>query len=97
MGTLNDKQFEFMKAIGDLINYAYSLGYTLTPGDALAKDGHKIGSYHYQGLAMDLQLFKNKIWLKESEDHWELGEYWERIGGSWGGRWNDGNHYSWGE
>ena len=24
----------------------------------------------------------------------ELGEYWESIGGSWGGRFNDGNHYS---
>jgi len=23
-----------------------------------------------------------------------LGEYWESIGGSWGGRFGDGNHYS---
>lgn len=23
-----------------------------------------------------------------------IGEYWESIGGAWGGRFNDGNHYS---
>ena len=99
MGKLNNKQFEFMKAFGDLINYAYSLGYTLSPGcmKPVIEQGHKLGSYHYKGLAVDLNLFKDNKWLKDTEDHWELGEYWERIGGTWGGRWDDGNHYSWGE
>ena len=28
-----------------------------------------------------------------TEDHEPLGEWWESIGGVWGGRFNDGNHY----
>ena len=26
--------------------------------------------------------------------HGEVGEFWESLGGSWGGQFNDGNHYS---
>lgn len=32
--------------------------------------------------------------LTASSGHKLLGEYWESIGGTWGGRFNDGNHYS---
>jgi hypothetical protein len=34
------------------------------------------------------------VYLKETKDHAFLGEFWEEMGGSWGGRFNDGNHYS---
>jgi len=80
-----------------LILYAYELGYELTFGDAWAHDGHKDGSFHYKRLAIDLNLFKDGKYLTATGDHHELGKFWENIGGTWGGRWDDGNHYSLGE
>lgn len=52
------------------------------------------GSLHEVSLAVDLNLFKDGRYLASTEDHRTLGEYWESIGGTWGGRFNDGNHYS---
>ena len=80
-----------------LILFAYEKGYELTFGDAWANNGHKRNSFHYKRLAIDLNLFKDGKWLIETEDHRILGEFWESIGGTWGGKWNDGNHYSYGE
>lgn len=79
-----------------LINKAESLGYELTFGDAYRDPRCTYGnekSFHRQRLAVDFNLFKNDTWLKNTEDHLFLGEYWESIGGTWGGRWSDGNHY----
>ena len=95
--SLRKKQSEFAKNIGLLILYAYELGYELTFGDAWARDGHRANSFHYNRLAIDLNLFKDAKYLIQTEDHRPLGEFWESLGGSWGGRWDDGNHYSWGE
>ena len=92
--TLGQKQRKFTRMIGLLIAKAYELGYELSFGDAWAKTGHKVGSCHYIRLAVDLNLFKDGVYLRETEDHLTLGEYWESIGGSWGGRFKDGNHYS---
>ena len=80
--------------IADLIIFAYDQGYEVTFGDAYAKSGHSSASLHYSRLAIDLNLFKDGAWLSDTEDHAPLGRYWESIGGSWGGRFNDGNHYS---
>lgn len=97
--TLGDKQRKFSKMVALLILYAYERGYEITLGDAWAKSGHIEGSFHYKRLAIDLNLFKDKVYLTETEDHLFLGEFWESIGGSWGGRFTrkDGNHYSLGE
>ena len=92
--SLRKKQSEFVHMVSLLIAYAYQNGYELTFGDAWAKDGHKINSQHYIRLAIDLNLFRDGKWLSKTEDHAELGEFWEMIGGSWGGRFGDGNHYS---
>jgi hypothetical protein len=43
---------------------------------------------------LDLNLFKDGKYLALTEDHKPLGEWWESQGGAWGGRFNDGNHYS---
>ncbi len=51
-------------------------------------------SLHEKRLAIDLHLFKDGVYLSKTEDHLPLGLYWESIGGTWGGRFNDGNHYS---
>lgn len=91
--------------IGLLIEWAYQNGYELTFGDAYrdprlhgdvgVKKGYgKDISLHKSRLAVDFNLFKDGRFLQETEDHRPLGEYWESLGGSWGGRFQDGNHYS---
>jgi hypothetical protein len=97
--TVGEAQREFTFMVGLLIQRAYDTGYELTFGDAFAKDGHIDGSLHYSRLAVDFNLFKDGVYLTETEDHKPLGQFWEQIGGSWGGRFSnpDGNHYSLGE
>ena len=98
--TLGDKQRLFTKMVGQLIGHAYDLGYELTFGRAYASeaaneaDGGISNSNHRNRLAIDLNLFKNGEYLTLTEDHIELGIYWESIGGTWGGRFQDGCHYS---
>jgi hypothetical protein len=82
-----------------LIIFASRKGYELTFGDAFARDGHKKDSFHYKRLAIDLNLFKDGVYLKDTKDHIKLGVFWKSIGGTWGGDFKnpDGNHYSYGE
>jgi hypothetical protein len=53
-------------------------------------------SAHKNKMAIDLNLFKDGVFLQNTEDHRELGEWWEQQHelARWGGRFNDGNHYS---
>jgi hypothetical protein len=95
--TLREKQSRFVLMTADLIRFADSAGYELTFGDAWAKTGHMDGSKHYDRLAIDLNLFLYGRFLTDTNDHYPLGEYWESLGGRWGGRWNDGNHYEYGD
>ena len=103
--TLSQKQARFTLMVAKLIEHAYSLGYTITLGDAYRDPrlhgalGVRMGygnakSCHKLRLAIDLNLFKNGKFLQTSEAHKPLGEWWESQGGTWGGRFNDGNHYS---
>ena len=89
----------------ELITHAYTLGYEVTLGDAYRDPrlhgelGVKKGyghpkSAHKNRLAIDLNLFKDGKFLGTTDAHKPLGEWWESKGGSWGGRFNDGNHYS---
>ncbi len=98
--SLRKKQSEFMQALGVLIEAAYALGYELTPGDTYsARRERPASSYHHKGLAIDLNLFLDGNYSRKASDHQQLGEIWEALGGTWGGRFSkrDGNHYSWGE
>lgn len=95
--TLRQKQSLFARKVGLLIIFAYDQGYEVTFGDAWAKDGHKDDSLHYKRLAIDLNLFKNGRYLTSTKAHEPLGLFWESLEGTWGGRFDDGNHYSWGE
>ena len=92
--SLRQLQSRFVRLVSLLIIFADDQGYELTFGDAYAKTGHMSNSLHYSRLAIDLNLFKGNKYLTKTEDHKILGEYWESIGGSWGGRFGDGNHYS---
>ena len=97
--TLRQKQSRFVFLVGWLIGFAYGHGYELTFGDTWAKTGHIEGSFHYKRLAIDLNLFKDGQYLTSTESHRPLGEYWESLDPlcTWGGRFDDGNHYSYGE
>ena len=95
--TLREKQSEFVKMVARLILYADSLGYELTFGDASAIIGHRRGSFHYKRLAIDLNLFIDGKYQRSTAEHATLGVYWLKMGGTWGGCWSDGNHYSLGE
>lgn len=89
-----------------LIQFGTEKGYEFSFGDAWAKTGHIENSFHYDRLAIDLNLFKDGKWLKKTKDHLPLGLFWESLGGSWGGRFGeskkgagdgkDGNHYQYG-
>ena len=103
--TLIQKQNRFMRMLAQLIVHAGELGYELSIGDGyrdprvFGKIGERIGygeskSAHKQRLAIDLNLFKSGTFLEETNDHEPLGLSWESMGGTWGGRFHDGNHYS---
>ncbi len=103
--TLGQKQRKFTEMIGRLIAWAYANGYELTFGDAYrdprvhGQVGQKssysaASSLHKERLAVDFNLFRDGRYLTRTEDHQPLGEFWESIGGTWGGRFKDGNHYS---
>jgi hypothetical protein len=103
--TLGAKQRKFTRMIAELILWAYDQGYEITVGDAYrdprlhgavgVKQGYGApSSCHKLRLAMDLNLFRDGKFLTATEDHRPLGEKWESMGGTWGGRFNDGNHYS---
>jgi hypothetical protein len=103
--TLGQKQRRFVLMKAKLILWAYDHGYELTDGDAYrdprvhGEQGDKASyseanSAHKQRLAQDFNLFKDGRFLKNTADHEPLGLYWESLGGTWGGRFNDGNHYS---
>lgn len=105
--SVGDKQRLLTRLLPKLLNKAHQLGYEVTLGDAyrdpkvFGELGEKLGygnaySCHKLRLAIDLNLFKNKKYLDKTSDHKELGEYWESLHPltCWGGRFNDGNHYS---
>jgi len=98
---LREKQSKFAELLPILISYIYSCGYEVSLGDAWAKSGHVEGSFHYKRLAIDLNLFKDGVYLRSCEDHRRFGEFWKSLHPlcSWGGdfRNRDGNHYSFGE
>lgn len=105
--TLRQKQSRFAAAIPRLIDKAIALGFEVTLGDAyrdprvFGPRGQKQGygaanSNHKIRLAIDLNLYRDGKYLQSTEDHRELGLWWESQGRDhvWGGHENDGNHYS---
>jgi hypothetical protein len=104
--TLRQKQSLFVQLVALLIQHAYDNGYELTFGECyrppetaaiMAKQGKGISnSLHTQKLAIDLNLFKDGVFLSSSASHKPLGDYWKTLNPlcRWGGDFNDGNHYS---
>lgn len=112
MSDLLKKQFFFTLMVARLIYKAHELGFEIKLGQVLrseaeAKENARRGigirnSLHLKALAVDIQLFKNGIYLTESEDYKSVGEWWEKqstpeYNCTWGGRFRpkpDGNHFS---
>lgn len=104
--TIGDKQRLFARLYASLIQHIYLQGYECTldwvyrpPEIAHYYASIGIGirsSLHTVKLAADLNLFKEGVWLRETKDHEQFGEWWERQHDlcRWGGRFGDGNHYS---
>jgi len=100
--TLRQKQSQFAHMVALLILHAEQLGYEVTFGDCYRDERCNYGSsksFHKKRLAVDLNLFRDGHYLRSTEAHRPLGEYWNSIGGTWGGDFlqKDGNHYSLGE
>lgn len=99
-----EKQSKFVNMISDLIKKSYDLGYQMTFAEAYRppdvaqlyeKQGRGIAnSLHTQRLAVDFNIFKDGKLLTDGQSFEDLGKYWEGIGGTWGGRFKDGNHFS---
>lgn len=107
--TLSEKQQLFAELVAQLILKAIELDYRVTLGEAYrtpeqaawyAKQGKGIAnSLHTLKLAIDLNLFKEGVYLTASEDYKLLGEWWKEQHASccWGGDFKtraDGNHFS---
>jgi len=105
-----EKQTRFAQLISQHILWLIEQGYQVSLGDAYrdprmygrygTKQGYSAAnSYHKLRLAIDLNLFRDRVYLMRTEDHKESGKHWESLDAmcTWGGRWNDGNHYSFGE
>lgn len=107
MLTLSQLQRKFMRELPRLLDYLHEQGYECTAGDAYRDPrvhgaiGVKLGyghpkSGHKNRLAIDINLFKDGVYLIDTEAYRPAGEWWEAQAeeNRWGGRFDDGNHFS---
>jgi hypothetical protein len=107
--TLHQQQTLFPQYVALLIQWVYKNGYEVTFGECYrtpeqaalnAQSGAGIShSLHTQRLAIDLQLFKDGVYLTDTYAYTSMGIYWESLDPlcCWGGRFTtrpDGNHFS---
>lgn len=106
MLTLREARCQFTALLPGLIQQAHNLGLECAAGEVQrdarvaalnAQSGAGIrNSVHIHGLAIDLHLYRSGKYLPQTSDHAELGAWWEQQHplARWGGRFGDGNHYS---
>ena len=106
--NLGEKQRRFTELVSRLISWASDEGYELTFGEAYrtpeqaalnaAKGSGISNSLHTLRLAIDLNLFLDGVYQKDSAAYEPLGEYWKSLDpeARWGGDFSrpDGNHFS---
>lgn len=107
--SLSNEQWYFLKDVAKLIEFAQNHPrYKLTGGElwrpketaeAYASSGAGISnSLHCDRLAIDLNLFIDNKYRRDSEAYEELGIYWKSLDpmNRWGGDFKkpDGNHFS---
>lgn len=101
----SDRQWTFLLDVRLLIQHAKRKGWKLTGGNLYRTPAQNTAvngtarSRHLDRLAIDLNLFIDDVYQRDTEAYRPLGEFWEalRPDNSWGGRFNDGNHFSVGE
>lgn len=99
--SLVNKQWEFLKNVAKLIQYAERKGYKLTGGELYRsqdqqtiylKNGQTLKTYsrHQDRLAIDLNLFIGNTYITDTVLYQDLGEYWQSLSprNRWGGDWN---------
>lgn len=104
--TLREQQEIFTKNVALLIDFIFEQGYTCTLGEAFRTQeqadwyaekgiGSK-NSLHCKRLAIDLNIFKDGVYLSESDKYEFAGNYWYTLheDNRWGGAGGDGNHFS---
>lgn len=104
--SLRENQELFAKNVGLLIGFIFAQGYTCTLGEAYRTQeqadwyaekgiGSK-NSLHRIRMAIDLNIFKDGVFLTESDDYEFAGTYWYTLhpDNTWGGAGGDGNHFS---
>lgn len=107
---LGPRQRRFARLTVKLFLEIERRGFTWSYGDAFrdprvhGEQGVKMGygealSAHKNKLAVDINLFKDGVYQKDTEDHRQFGEYWCSLDPDcrWGGNFStksDGNHYS---
>lgn len=108
--TLGEKQRLFMKLLGQFLVWIYAQpGLEVTGGELLRMQAQALAnavsgagipnSLHLLKLAIDLQLFVNGAYQKDTEAYKALGTYWKTLHplARWGGDFTsrpDGNHFS---
>jgi len=107
--TLGQKQRRFLPLLAKLIDYAYAQGFELIAGECYrspeqaalnAQHGTGIAnSLHTLRLAVDLQMFKDGIYLTDPIAYKALGEFWKTLDPdcAWGGDFKtlvDADHFS---
>lgn len=103
--TLRETQAKFVTMLAEFLSWAVTQpGYSIRLAEAYrppdvaafyASQGRGIAkSLHSVRLAIDLILDINGVYQTSSEAYRALGEKWESLGGAWGGRFKDGNHFS---
>lgn len=102
-------EVEFLQAAAKLIQQAPLMGYQVTGGplyrepaqaaaDAAAGSGIA-NSLHCQRLAIDLNFYRDGVWITDGSKLADIGAWWKALGPMyfWGGDFSsrpDGNHFS---
>lgn len=96
--NLREARVRFTELSVLLIAKAKELGYESAWDEVTnhQNKGHKEGSLHYSGCALDLLLYKDGVYCPFEEDYVALGEYWESLDYNCknGRSWHDANHFS---
>lgn len=107
MPRLSELRIQHTTNIAQLIMRLNLLGYGVAVDEwkrtkEQAKIYHDLGvgsldSLHCDGLATDLLLYKDGVYLTKTEDYKVAGDIWKSLDPlcKWGGDWKvDGNHFS---
>lgn len=99
-----ERQNHFCQSVVILLDWLHKQGYQTTFGEAFRPDfvakiyAQKgmgiVDSQHCKRLAIDLNIFKNDVYLQTKEDLQFAGEFWEALSSNglkhrWGGNYHD--------